>query len=398
MRSHPCTLALCFTLASAASAPAQPDVKAPLDPAHVVSQFRKAYHKRPFVESLDITVRTASETRRESAVVRANIKGELRLELGDLIMWTEAPPANRLIAVHRLNAGTYFEAPLEGLDRAASLSRVLPPLPIPQIALVLQPPDAASSLWTVSPLATAPHWDTATAARRANKPAVVLAGTCEHAGVRVAGVGDPPQLVFADTKSTRDDLTTTISADITRLDEPVGKLEADLRGRTRVESLTDLRPQTPDLRPGLAMPDLIAQPVEPAAADARASLSLLPAGKPCVLLIFDAAQSQAVDPRAAEAVAAAKRAAVTFRTLAACGITDRGSREKATTLMRRHAGAAAYISYSPPTTLWRFAPSSGAPAVAVVLDATALVTAIIPTDTPDFANSLHAALESLPKR
>jgi len=380
------TLATCLALAFAAPSPAQPDAKAPLDPAHVVAQFRKAYHKRPFVESLDITVRTASETRRESAVVRANIKGELRLELGDLIIWTE--PA-RLLAVHRLNAGAFFQAPLEGPDRAAEFARVLPPLPIPQIALVLQPHDAAPSLWTVSPLAASPHWDTATAAHRAKKPAVVLAGTCEQATVRVAGVGDPPQLVFADTKSVRNDLTTTISADITRLDEPVGKLEADLRGRTRVESLTDLRPLTPDLRPGLGMPDLIAEPATRGPKDASSALT--PLGKPAVIVIFRGG-TPGIDNLLRSVRAQAPTPAASVRALAVCPLTDTKARAAAIALMNA-AGVTGFISYSEATTLARFAPSDEQTAVVIFTDGTGLVQAILPLSQANDPATLKQALE-----
>jgi hypothetical protein len=376
-------------LACGAVAIAQPEAKAPLDPAHVVAQFRKAYHKRPFVESLDITVRTPSEKKCETVVVRGTIKGEIRLELGDLVLWTAG---ERLIGVHRLNAGTYFEAPLDPSDRAASLLRALPPLPVPEVALVLQAPTAPPGAWAVSPLCVEPQWTKATAASQGKKPAVVLEGSTKSGTVRVAGVGDPPVLVFAETKSTHDDVTTTITADISRLDERAGRIEEDLRGRKRVSALSDLRPQTPDMKPGLAMPDLVAEQVE----RGERSDALVPTGKPCVLVIFDAAS---VGPEVKKLLAladkAAKPAKVTLRLLAACSITDSESRTKAVATMKRIAPGAGFVSYSGATTLARFAPKPGISAVAVMIDQTGLVQAIVPSDAETDAETLQKAVDSI---
>jgi hypothetical protein len=367
----------------------QPEAKAPLDPAHAVTQFRKAYHKRPFVESLDITVHTPAEKRRETVVVRGTIKGEIRLELGDLVLWTAG---ERLIGVHRLNAGTYFEAPLDPSDRAASLLRALPPLPVPEVALVLQPPTAPPSAWAVSPLCVDPQWTKAIAASQGKKPAVVLEGLTKSGTVRVAGVGDPPVLVFAETKSTRENVTKTITADIARLDEPVGRIEADLRGRERVNALTDLRPQAPDMKPGLAMPDLIAEQVE----RGERSDALVPTGNPCVLVIFDASWAGSeVEKFLASADKAAKAAKVPLRLLAACSITDRDSRTKAAATMKRIAPGAGFVSYSGVTTLARFAPKPGVPAVAVMIDQTGLVQAIIAADAAADTETLRKAADSI---
>lgn len=402
MRTHN-VIAAIIALFAASECRAQPEPKAPLDPARVVSQFRKAYHKRPFVESLDITVQTPSDKNRETVTIRANAKGELRLELGDLILWTDK---ERLLGAHRLNAGTYFETPLDPADRAASLLAALPPLPIPQIALVLQPTTAAPADWTVSPLCREPTWDRAIAASHGKKPAMVLEGSTPTASVRVAGVGDPPVIVFADTKATRDDVTTTISADISRLDEPVGRIECDLRGRERVEHLTDLRVQTPDVRPGLAMPELIVDPLARPSGERERATSLLPEKRTCILLIFTTAPSASSDTADAfaQAVAeSARLATVPLRVLAARSITDTAAGGTIERVMRKVSkpGAkeepAGFVSYSPPTTLARFAPAQETPAVAVLIDGTGLVHAIIPADATDTGTALKAALESLPK-
>ncbi len=391
----------CFALSHAAAA--QPEPKAPLDPERVVAQFRKAYHKRAFVESLDVTVKTAAERKRESVTVRGSREGELRLDLGDLTIWTEG---TRLLAVHRLSAGTYFEAPLDPADRAASMLGTLPPLPIPQIALVLQPQTAPAVDWTVSPLCREPAWEKATATHQSGKPAVVLEGSDKGVKVRVAGVGDPPVIVFADTASTHDGVTTTISSEVTRLDEPVGRLACDLRGRERVEHLTDLRAQTPDMRPGLAMPEIIAEPLIRPAGERGRSPAVLPQGRACVLIMFSTAPGEGVERAEAFAAAAAEAARsspAALRVLAVRSIADSAAGGTIERFMRKVSkpghkdNPVCFVSYSPPTTLARFAPTSESRAVAIVIESSGLVQAVVADTEEAAAEKLRTALEALPE-
>ncbi|MFM9958793.1 MAG: hypothetical protein ACKVZJ_12025 [Phycisphaerales bacterium] len=343
--------------------------RAPLDPASAVGELRKAYHKRPFVEALEITIEAPGSRRRESVTVRGNVKGELRLDLGELHVWTDGPV---LRAVHRLNAGTYFEAALDGADRAAAFLAALPPLPVPQVGLVLQPRDAKAASWMPSPTCVGLAWESAIAASHGRKPAVVLSGSAEACSARVAAVGSPPVLTFVETKSERDGVTTTVTARIERLEELVGKLDADLRGRERVAALSELRAVTPDVRAGLAMPELIVEPVRRGEGRSRPPLT---AGRPCVLLLF-VPGDEAGETFVRGAHAAATAGGVDVRLIVACSLTEPKLRQRGVGLMNDLEAGAGFVSYSPGTTLGRFV-GAGVTAAGVVVDGQGLVRAVV---------------------
>lgn len=370
------------------------DPPAPLDPAHAVTQFRKAYFKRPFVESMEVYVVTPSERKRETVVIRGSIKGELRLELGELTLWTDGP---RLLAVNRLNAGVYFEGVLEGPDRAAALTKLLPPLPVPQIGLALQPVTTAADAWGVSPLCSPLHWTRALAGQHAGRPGVELVASGETCSAGVIGVGDPPALVEVESRTQHDGITTTLRADITRLDEPVGRIDADLRARTRVASLTELTAMVGDVRPGLALPELIIEPLQRAERPAKAAF--VPAGMAGVLVLMrDAAPEIEASVNACRAMVPPARpgaAPVWFRVVGVAPLGDAKQRSSLTQVLGRVDAGAAGVSYSARSTIERFAP--GKAACAVVVDASGLVTAVIELPAAGGVDRLKAALDALKK-
>lgn len=387
--------------------------RAPLDPDSAVAELRRAYHKRAFVEAMEITVEDAGTRRRESVIVRANVKGELRLELGELRVWTDGAV---LRAVHRLNAGTFYEAALDEKDRAGSFLAALPPLAVPQVGLVLQPRDAKATAWRPGPVCADLVWESAVAASHVRKPAVVLSGAGAGCSARVAAVGVSPVLTFAEMKAERDGVTTTVTARIERVDEPAGRLEADLRGRERVAALSDLRAMAPDVRAGLVMPELIGEPVERSGERAG---PLVPVGRACVLVIFDAtregggAGEEALSDekeigeflRAMRGAAGRGGEGVSFRMLAAASLTRAGARGGAVALMKSVAPGAGFVSFSPGTTLGRFvawSAEAGAEAgdgegatrgVAVVIDRSGLVIAVVPMGDEGVVRDVAAALE-----
>lgn len=359
---------------------------APVDPAHVVAQLRRAYHKRPIVESVEVEARTPSDRRKETYTFRASAKGEIRLDLGDLILWTDGP---RLLAVHRLNAGTYFEAELDPADRAASVRAALPPLPVPQLDLALQRPEAATADWNPGlPCADSVRWTEAAAITLAQKPGHVLRAADPDCRRSAVCLGQPPRLIAVQSSVTKDAVETTVRATITKLDEPVGRLEADLRGRDRVEHLTDLKAAAGDLRPGLAMPELIAEPLK---RDGKPG-TLLALGKP-TLLIVAAGLDEKSEAAAKSLRAAATHAKADFRLIAAAPLIDTPARRALFDAARRIDDRAAWVSYSPQTTLRRL--TTSAPAASAVIDHTGLITAVEPLDDAAARDRLRTALTNL---
>lgn len=376
-----------FTLVSCAlvtltAAAAQPEPGAPIDPERLVTNLRKSYSGRPFVESMEVSAESAGQRRRETVIVRGSAKGEMRIELGDLILWTDGPA---LRAVHRLNAGVYAEFPLDDADRAASIIAALPPLPVPQLGLALQPRDARPSAWPPLPLCSPVHWDGALLTSVRGRPGAALTGTGETCTTRVITIGDPPRLVaISGEVRSPDGAATTLRSDIIRLDEPVGRLDADLRGRTKVPALTDLIAATDDARPGLACPELIAQPLGETETN-----RVLPTGSPAVILLI-ARVSPEIDAAAKACSTAAGSAHTACRAVAVSPITDSTHRSGIVRLARTLQPKSAFISYSPRTTIDRFA--SGSPGVAVVTDATGLIAAVVPLTDAQAAEKIRVAI------
>lgn len=378
------TTGVLLVLTLAVQSPArQGDDGAPLDPAHAVAQFRKAYHRRAFVESIEVYVTTPSQRRRETVIVRGNIRGEVAIDLGDLSLWTDGP---KLLAVHRLNARLYFDAPLEGTDRAASVVAQVPPLPVPQLALALQSPDAPASSWIVSPICRPLRWDGASAFTRAGRPCVELSATGESCAAAVVGAGDPPRLREVRSELHRDDGVTTMRADITRLDEPVGRFGADLRGRTRVAALSELVPIPGDLRPGLAMPEMLAEPLR---RRADRTPRIPSAGKPSVIIIVTDA-SPAVESSARACRDTAGTSAIL---IGVAPLADSEPRRNMRAMLERLDAQGAAISYSARSTIDRLAP--GRPGAAAVVDSTGLIVRILELPDPRAAESVREALDSI---
>lgn len=379
-------LVLALALGAVASATRGQEA-APVDPAHVVTSLRRAYHKRPIVESVEVEARTPSERRRESYVFRGNTRGEVRLELGDLLIWTDGP---RLLAVHRLNAGVYFEAELEGDDRAAAVRAVLPPLPVPQLDLALQRIEAGSAAWNPGlACGGGSGWTDAETITLGGKPGNALRSSDPECRRSAVCLGQPPRLLAVQSSVSKDGVETTVRATVTKLDEAVGRLDADLRGRERAASLGELRAEAGDVRRGVAMPEFV---VEPLKRDGAKPGALVPAGKP-VLIVIAAGMDDAAERTARSLRAAAGSAKVEFRLIAAAPIVDTPERRALFDAARRVDDRGAWVSYSPQTTLRRLTSSS--PAAMALVDSSGLVLAVEPLNAEGAEARVREGIGSL---
>jgi 2-amino-4-hydroxy-6-hydroxymethyldihydropteridine diphosphokinase len=291
-----------------------------------------AYHQRPFAERVTVTARRGGSPpaeRRDEAVIRyhpGRAPGDehdgpeqprLLLALGGLRI---AAAGTTLVAVHERDAGTCFRIDdPAGVLSVEALSRLLPPLPFPQIDLALSsdlPPRR------LTPYADAIRWESAVLDDADAPTRLTILGSAS--GRRVQVVIDPATgrlREFSLALGAEGSPSGTLDLRCAPLDlAPDTAWEIPTDGRARVESFADLRARPGDLRPGDTIPNLalsfpdgrawsIAEDLAPLAAEHFLEGDRLPPA-PCLLLLL-VRQPSAGSPRSPDepALAAAIRAA-----------------------------------------------------------------------------------------
>ena len=380
------------------AARAQED-RARLDPLSVIQRLRENYRSRPFVETVEIDAQGEGQHKRETVRIASDGHGNVRLELDQLLLWTES---TTVYAVNRLNAGVMFQAPLDSSDRAASFHKAIPSLPLPQLDMALagkQPgrtpapthaskpgPADKESVWSPLPSCPLSTWELAQAMQDHGRTLTTMRGQGDTCRVALALVGDPPR--FVEVKAVTGAALGTIDLKVDRLEEPVGKLGDDLRGRRTVDALADLKPITDDVTPGLAMPRFVLQPLDPSAAKGR---SFLPEKQGYLVLIARSAEAAAATAPKVKALGRAKGVATRF--VAVAPLADHGARDGLTKVfLDLGVSESCGVSFSARTTIDRFASASGG--VAVCVDAAGLVCAVVPADAPDFVDRLEKGADA----
>ncbi len=173
----------------------------------------------------------------------------LRVELGTLHVYAHG---ERLIAVHALNTGTYFEAALPGGVTAESLRHVIPSLPFPQAAWALE--DASAG--TVGEVLAQTSWESTR-----SMPMPAGAGTVRgvHASGAVFGTCIVNELGVARLSAWAMPARAGTALRLMLDCEPLAASDPSswvipTQGRRRVESLGELRPAEPALGPGRRLP------------------------------------------------------------------------------------------------------------------------------------------------
>lgn len=265
--------ALCsaaFLLASAAFTLAQtppvPTPSATISPSDVMLLVQKFYRTNPICERVTLEVRspaspnpaaaqpstpppTLPRVRRAQFIVRQipaavpTTPGSppfveaLALQLGSLNIW--ATPGE-VLAMHSQNPAAYFAAPISGAPTAQTLSGLMPPVILPQVALVQAGDTPLREIW---PLVSDISWSSAT-----RDPRTSLL-TVSGQGRAIAGSADPVSIVLEILPPRLRTLSITLPAGerITLRITPesscsprTSELKPD--GRTSVATLADLRP------------------------------------------------------------------------------------------------------------------------------------------------------------
>jgi hypothetical protein len=257
-------------LALIAVAPAQPlglergeHVAVPFDPGAICDALRDAYAEGPFVEHVTITVRrTGGAERSDSLSIhaggapRANGERSVEIRLGPLTVRTES---DAVYAFHAEAPDAYFAAPIErGESALDAVERVLPPIPAPQLGLILgddrgcpdRLPYVRDLRWTECVVNAEAR--PATATLHGEGEGVVVEWRAELEPVRLTSF----EMVFED----------------------------EVSGRSRVSSIADLAPAPASVRIGDILTGWLVHPVT--AQTPGVVSELVPLEGPAVVVLF----------------------------------------------------------------------------------------------------------------
>jgi hypothetical protein len=190
---------VCLVLAAATAAPARQGERrlVPLEPLVVLDDFRAAYRKGPAADEVQVVVRPNGGTpRADRIVVRIDAAGvradegprSVLLELGPLRVWLGA---GRMEATHESEPGLCHVREVPDLFAPGSLSVVLPPLPLPQLAAIS--PDIAA-MDSPTPYTVGVRWSGATLDADARPPIATVVGQTDAGSVTLCMNGQTGRL------------------------------------------------------------------------------------------------------------------------------------------------------------------------------------------------------------
>ncbi len=224
------------------------DQPADPDPTQTYESLRRTYREGVFADRVVVRVVAKGRERRSTVIVRTAPKAAVpraRVELGRLHL--DATPTH-LLATCRSEASTIFDRSLQG-PFPASLSGVIPPLPLPQLSWAFQ--ESGDEL---SPYLTAIEW---TSTHAPDRQSLTLIGTA---------LGDDHQRreirLTLDRRNGRPRALIAGLAGDTRLELAFSPLDAgkpetwalDAKDRRKVASLADLTTKRADFGPGDLLP------------------------------------------------------------------------------------------------------------------------------------------------
>jgi len=281
------------TLALAAASPAQPlvpegpNASVPFDPGAICDALRDAYADAPFLQRVTVTVRrTGGGERTDTLTISAGPPthpGDDRaivINLGPLTIWNDA---DTVYAVHERAPDAYFAAAIEpGATPLDTIEQSFPPIPAPQLALILDAdrgcPDhvayAPDIRWTECTVNAEAR--PALATMRAEGDGVVLELDAELEPVRLRRY----EIVLEEQDLRIIGEVRHGAADDARPDPRA----IDLSMRTRVVSVADLAPAAGGLRIGDILSPWLVHPVTPQTPGVVDEL--VPIGGPCVMVMF----------------------------------------------------------------------------------------------------------------
>jgi hypothetical protein len=268
-------------LLAASPVVAQPAVP---DPVAEYESLRRSYREGVLADRVVVRVVAKGRERRSTVVVRTAPKAaspRARVELGRLLL--DATPT-RLLATCRSEAATIFDRALDG-PFPASLSGVLPPLPLPQLSWAFQ--DSGDEL---SPYLTAVEW---TSTHAPDRQSLTLIGTAQGDDLQRREIR-----LTLDRRSGRPRALIANLAGDARLELAFSSIDAgkpeawaiDARDRKTVPSLAELTTKRADFGPGDPLPSFTLLDAQLApwslAGSLKPEASSAPDKPPAAVLVF----------------------------------------------------------------------------------------------------------------
>lgn len=379
-----------------------------LDPALVLQELYAAYRAGPVADEVLVTIRAGGQERQET--IRVSLQARriqppteprFLLDLGRLRL--SAIPG-LAVAAQPSDSTTCVAWPFEGDPTPDDLARVLPPLPLPQLAIAFGRDDALASPTPYTPGVT---WTSASATDAGAHPTSTLVGHSAAGPITMtmdARTGRLRELV-AELASDPQPVTIELACRAIDPGDP-GAWPIDPAGRERLASLADLGRPRPLITPGRPIPDLPISTLD------GTEWSFPESAAPTLILFFrvpaDADRAAAIDLR----VQTVMRALAGFAEPVASGASPAGAppaqpesiivvavfrlpdatRERLDALPARR--PVPLFTTAASATIDRFAP--GADAALVVMDPDRTLRAAVPLDGRDPA-SVAAEIDTLLK-
>jgi hypothetical protein len=315
IRSVLCTALLMLT---PVTAPAQPRPLPPerIPPEAILETIRSAYDKKPTADEVKVTLYKAGHAPRlpsdtlasDTFVVRidpgppgSTVPVRLFLDFGALRVLVGG---GKLTAVNPAVPGRYYQTKLAGPLTPQSLNKVLPPTPIPELALACADPASLASFTPYTPGVT---WTAATIDPSARSATMTGASSV---GPIVLGANPTTgrlTKVVATIKGARGG-DTTLDLAITPTDAgSPASWTISIEGRQRVNSLAELRsppPSSAHISARQPLPDFTLQRTDSTAWSLHRALSEPPA-IPMAFILYRANPAERLGPASRDARAAA---------------------------------------------------------------------------------------------
>jgi hypothetical protein len=310
-------LVLLIGLVLAAPASAQPSSRAPesIPPEVLLETIRSAYGKKQTSEEIKVTLlkgphapRLASDTlASDTFIVRIDpgppggaAPSRLLLDFGGLRVLVAG---GELTAVNPAVPGRYYQTKLPGPLTPRSLAKLLPPTPVPELALACSDPASFGELTPYTPRVT---WTSATIDAGARNG--VLIGSSEAGPIVMTANATSGRLskIVAAIKSPGGETTLDLTITPAEAGSPASWV-IPTEGRERVKSLADLRspPMTGPVSAGHPVPDFAPQRMDSTAWSLHHALAE-PPSIPLAFILYRAApnrlEAASRDARAAAGV------------------------------------------------------------------------------------------------
>lgn len=265
-------------------------VAVPFDPGAICDALRDAYAEGPFVEHVTITVRrTGGAERSDSLSIHSGGAGSapgpgggrrVEIQLGPLTVRTES---DAVYAFHAEAPDAYFAAAIErGESALDAVERVLPPIPAPQVGLILGDDRGCPDRL---PYVRDLRWTECVVNAEARPATATLHGEGEGVVVEWRAELEPVRLTSFEMVFEEEGMR--IVGEVRRGDpEDVGRLGGGLEvsGRSRVASIADLAPAPASVRIGDILTGWLVHPVT--AQTPGVVSELVPLDGPAVVVLF----------------------------------------------------------------------------------------------------------------